>query len=85
MYSQRPDTASVITFKNPNHGQTNVCQYFTTKPEFIFNISCESMDINTHVTAKWRNYNDELEARAFSAPSVSYNVNNEMILFFSFP
>lgn len=63
-----------------------MCQYFTTKPEFIFNISCESMDINTHVTAKWRNYNDELEAREFSAPSVSYNVNNEMlkhhILFF---
>lgn len=59
--------------------QTNICQYLSTKPEFIFHISSESMDKNTYVSEGWGIYGDELELPFFSAPSVSFNVNNENV------
>lgn len=59
--------------------QTNICQYLSTKPEFIFHISSESMDNNTYVSEGWGIYGDELKLPFFSAPSVSFNVNNENV------
>lgn len=59
--------------------QTNICQYLSTKPEFIFHISSKSMDNNTYVSEGWGIYGDELELPFFSAPSVSFNVNNENV------
>lgn len=45
--------------------QTNVCQYLSTKPEFIFHISSESMDNNTYVSEGWGIYRDELKLLFF--------------------
>lgn len=59
--------------------QTNVCQYLSTKPEFIFHISSESMDNNTYVSEGWGIYRDELKLLFSSAPSVSFNVNKENV------
>lgn len=48
--------------------QTNICQYLSTKPEFIFHISSESMDNNTYVSEGWGIYGDELELPFFFCP-----------------